>query len=106
MNEVQNCLMEEIGETGGIERTIATASGSFSDSPKSTDVTLSVFINASSGIGTYFLRFTHNDAVDGVISSVPAVAVDKEEKYLLLHPAVCRFVSVAEGANSASEATA
>ena len=88
MDQLHNDCFEEILETGGIKRPLFHQTGSFAISPKSTDVTCSVFIDAETERNSYILEFFH---LDKEISSPEWVCIDRTENFDNLYDAVRSF---------------
>ncbi len=80
--------LQEIEEEGGVKCPIFHESGSFTESPKSTDVSLLVFIDAENDRNTYFVEFSHSNrnGWDDL--------VDKTEQFENLVDAILRFEQV------------
>lgn len=79
--------LQEIEETGGVKCPIFHESGVFAESPKSTDVSLSVFIDAENDKNSYIIEFSHS--IDNWFKSI-----DKTEKFENLVDAILRFEQV------------
>lgn len=80
--------LQEIEETGGLKRLIFHESGVFAESPESTDVSLSVFIDVENDKNSYIIEFSHS--IDNWKT------IDKTERFECLLDAINRF----ERANS------
>ena len=77
MNIMNNDVFEEVFETGGLKRVLFHETGSFAISPKSTQVTLYVYIDADTDKNSYILEFSHLEKD----SFLATECIDRTEKF-------------------------